>query len=236
MANNYDYCYNRTRFARSMYKDFAQYVMSKVKNGNVLELGCGTGIVSSLLRKNGVEFHCMDFSSNMIKIAKTRCPHCVQSDLEFLPFRQSSFDLVFVHSALHHFPDLYNIMREAKRVLKSQGLFIVQEPGISNIRKDFFLRSMAFCLRMVAINLYEDVSHLEMKPSDHHSPIPIENLVYAMEQVGFIILEKRHKYYASQILAGFNNPMVHLIGRILDNIYVRKYNDGYMFTIVGNIP
>ena len=52
----------------------------------------------------------MDYSIKMIEIAKTRCQYFVQSDMESLPFQESSFDIVYVHSALHHFPLLSRIL------------------------------------------------------------------------------------------------------------------------------
>ena len=54
-----------------------------------------------------------------------------------------------------------------------------------------------------------------------------------MEKSGFIIEDKKYKYYASINLSKFNSYLAHFIGKILDNYYVNKYNDGYLFIIIG---
>src|SRR5215203_3771644 len=65
MAQNYDYLYNRTFFAKGMYRDFAKEIKSKLRkylkdhqhgkvkekreNKKILEIGCGTAIIANLL-------------------------------------------------------------------------------------------------------------------------------------------------------------------------------------------
>jgi ubiquinone/menaquinone biosynthesis C-methylase UbiE len=168
-----------------------------------------------------------------MKIAKRRCSYCVQSDMESIPFRNDSFEVIYVHSAIHHFPHFKNIIIEAKRILKPNGLLIIQEPPQSNIKKDFVLRSLAFFFRKIGTRQYEDVSHLELKPSDHHAPISFDLLISEMKYADFIIENKKFKYYASRILAGFDSYIAYKIGRVLDKYYIKKYNDGYMLFIIG---
>jgi ubiquinone/menaquinone biosynthesis C-methylase UbiE len=257
MAQNYDYVYNRTFFAKAMYSDFVKEIRNKLekssiykKNENVkekretkkvLEIGCGTAIIAKLLSTdkqfnhtdNEVEVYCMDYSFNMLEIAKTRCEYFVESDMESLPFQESSFELVYVHSALHHFPLLSTIMREVKRILKPKGLFIIQEPGICNLKGDIFLRYLTVFLRKIKTKTYDDLSHLELIPSDHHGPLSVKKLVSEIEESGFIIEDKKYKYYASTWLSQFNSFLAYFIGKILDKYYIHKYSDGYLFLIVG---
>ena len=50
-----------------------------------------------------------------------------------LPFKDSSFDMLVARAVLHHFPErIGDAMREAKRVLKPGGLFIIEEPCSGN--------------------------------------------------------------------------------------------------------
>ena len=244
MAKDYDYVYNRTLFAKSMYKDFSKEITNTISNKSkinsnkkVLELGCGTGIISFLLsnydKRYNIQRYCLDFSINMLQIAKKRCPYCVQSDMEAIPFKESYFDIIYIHSALHHFPSFKKIMEEVRRILKPDGILIIQEPPASKIKKDFLLRSLAFFFRKIGIRQYEDVSHLELKPSDHHAPISYEFLISEIENANFIIKDKKLKYYASRIFSGFDNLLIHKIGRLLDNHYIKKYNEGYMLLVIG---
>jgi ubiquinone/menaquinone biosynthesis C-methylase UbiE len=257
MAQNYDYLYNRTFFAKAMYRDFAKEIKSKLRkylkdqqhekvkekrdNKKILEIGCGTAIIANLLLTdkqihhpdNKVEVYCMDYSFKMLEIAKTRSQYFVQSDMESLPFRESTFDIVYVHSALHHFPLLSNIMREVKRILKPKGLFIIQEPCICNLKADIFLSYLTIFLMKIRTKKYDDLSYLEMTPSDHHGPLSVKKLVSEIEESGFIIEDKKYKYYSSYWLSHINSFLVNFIGKILDKYYTHKYSDGYLFLIVG---
>jgi ubiquinone/menaquinone biosynthesis C-methylase UbiE len=257
MAQNYDYVYNTTLFAKTMYRDFAKEIKNKLrkylkdqqqekvkkKRGTkkVLEIGCGTAIIANLLISDKqinhtdkeVEVYCMDYSFKMLEIAKTRSQYFVQSDMESLPFQESTFDIVYVHSALHHFPILSNIMREVKRILKPKGLFIIQEPCICNLKADIFLSYLTFFLKKIGTKKYDDLSYLEMIPSDHHGPLSVKKLVSEIEESGFIIEDKKYKYYSSYWLSNNNSFLAHFIGKILDKHYTHKYSDGYLFLIVG---
>ena len=256
MAKNYDYVYNRTIFGKAMYKDFAkeidirlrayltyqQHVAPKTrqKRVKVLELGCGTAIISNILsthKNNGIakafEIFSIDYSLNMIKIAKTRCDFVVQSDMESLPFRESVFDIVYVHSALHHFPFFSAIMKGVKTILKPSGIFIIQEPCNSNIKKDLFLRSVSFLLRKIGTRVNVDLSRLERIPSDHHGPLSVSKLISHLEECGFAIERKKYKYYVSRILSGYDSNLANFIGRVLDDFYIKKFNQGYLVIIIS---
>ncbi|HEX6304298.1 MAG TPA: class I SAM-dependent methyltransferase [Anaerolineales bacterium] len=50
-----------------------------------------------------------------------------QTDAEYLPFREKTFDLVTCRIAAHHFPDPGLFVREGARVLKPGGLLVVQD-------------------------------------------------------------------------------------------------------------
>ena len=257
MAKNYDYVYNTTFFAKTMYSEYAKEIKKIINNylkdeqqgkvkvkdhTKVLEIGCGTAIIADILSDTNdkdkydikdVEVFCMDYSINMIEIAKTRCQYFVQSDMESLPFQESSFDIVYVHSALHHFPLLSGIMIEVKRILKPKGIFIIQEPCICNLQNDIFLRSIRFFFRRLGTKIYDDLSGLELIPSDHHAPLSSEKLISELEKSGFIIEGQKYKYYASKILAGFNSYLVSFISNILDKFYIHKYDVGYLMMVIG---
>jgi ubiquinone/menaquinone biosynthesis C-methylase UbiE len=257
MAQNYDYVYNRTFFAKNMYYDFAKEIKNKLEKNTtyqrheivkekrgtkkVLEIGCGTAIIANLIftdkqikhTDKNIEVYCMDYSFNMLKVAKNRCQYFVESDMESLPFQESTFDIAYVHSALHHFPSLSNIMKEVKRILKPKGLFIIQEPCICKLKGDIFLRYLTVFLRKMRTKKYNDLSYLELTPSDHHGPLSVKKLVSEIEGSGFIIEDKKYKYYASTWLSQFDNYLAYLISKILDKYYIHKYKEGYLVLIVG---
>ena len=87
IAQHYDLLYYRTRFAKSLFMDFLRAVRSRARRGTILDLGCGTGILCQLLESPSIEMFGLDFSEQMLKIAKTRCPQCIREMLNLYPSR-----------------------------------------------------------------------------------------------------------------------------------------------------
>lgn len=53
------------------------------------------------------------------------------ADAEILPFAPNSFDMITCRVAAHHFPDIFAFVREAYRVLKSDGVLLVHDHVVS---------------------------------------------------------------------------------------------------------
>lgn len=98
----------------------------------VLELGCGTGVVirflETILHPESVLFGA-DISRRLLDAAKTICPSSrIQWDYLApgrLPYENSSFDVVVMHTLLSHVPDPEKVLLEAARILKQGGRLIV---------------------------------------------------------------------------------------------------------------
>ncbi len=92
-------------------------------SGAVLEIGCGVG---RLMRKGYVG---IDISEKMLKIAISRKPNCrfLVTDGD-IPFPDKSFDSVYSMLVFQHIKpkQVYRYIREAHRVLKTDGLFKFQ--------------------------------------------------------------------------------------------------------------
>jgi ubiquinone/menaquinone biosynthesis C-methylase UbiE len=102
------------------------------ENGSVLELACGTGIVTRMLRDQlpaTVRMTATDLSGPMMKFAqgKFKAGELVdwqQADASDLPFPAGSFDAVICQFGLMFVPDKLQAMREARRVLKPGASFL----------------------------------------------------------------------------------------------------------------
>ena len=64
----------------------------------------------------------------------------------------------------------------------------------------FSLILIRYFFRKIGTKIYEDLSSLELIPSDHHGRFLLK-ISLEMEQAGFIIEDKKYKYYASKILS-----------------------------------
>jgi ubiquinone/menaquinone biosynthesis C-methylase UbiE len=98
----------------------------------VLDLACGTGelerrLVASVPEAGGVG---MDVAPMMIEQARAKLDDqpsfsFLQGDVHELPLDDSSFDVVVSASSLHYFTHPMAVLREATRVLRPSGRFVV---------------------------------------------------------------------------------------------------------------
>jgi ubiquinone/menaquinone biosynthesis C-methylase UbiE len=98
------------------------------ENARVLEVGCGPGPVTRALAEwpNVGEVVGLDPSSIFLSRARrlTASIHnvsFVEGDARELPFEDSRFDVVILHTTLCHVPEPERALSEARRVLRDEG-------------------------------------------------------------------------------------------------------------------
>ena len=100
---------------------------------NVLEIGCGNGTGTSLIRKyfSPEKIHAIDLDPRMIERAKkNHSDDSVTFEIASatnLPYETNSFDAVFDFGIIHHIPDSKLCLEELKRVLKPDGELILED-------------------------------------------------------------------------------------------------------------
>ncbi len=96
------------------------------KNMKLLEIGCGTGLMTLLMSENVKSIISTDFSEEMIKICKQNNNKenvtFKVEDATNLSFESNTFDGVVIANVLHIVPEPDLIINEIKRVLKNDGI------------------------------------------------------------------------------------------------------------------
>jgi ubiquinone/menaquinone biosynthesis C-methylase UbiE len=102
----------------------------------LLDVGCGPGYVSAAAAERGATPIGLDFSQEMVAIARKMFPEIEfrEGDAQNLPFPEAIFDRVVANFALLHVGDPERACAEACRVLKSGGkfAFTVWAPATAN--------------------------------------------------------------------------------------------------------
>ena len=89
----------------------------------VLDLGCGAGAYTAMLRYYGARVVSLDIShERAVAAGRFFVGPSVVADMRFLPFRDRSFDLVYSNGVIHHAPNEHMTVSEIRRVLKNGGL------------------------------------------------------------------------------------------------------------------
>jgi len=91
----------------------------------VLEIGSGPGHIANHLAKLGASVTGVDFSPQMVEVAKKKYPQITfeQADAEDLPFEAGYFDTVVANYVVHHLARPERVFSEVYRVLKPSGRF-----------------------------------------------------------------------------------------------------------------
>jgi len=101
----------------------------------ILDLGCGTGHLTSLIAEAGASVVGLDKSPKMIESARKGYPELefVQSDATSLAF-DSEFDAVFSNATIHWIKDQRALALAIRRALKPGGRFVAEFGGKGNLR------------------------------------------------------------------------------------------------------
>jgi demethylmenaquinone methyltransferase/2-methoxy-6-polyprenyl-1,4-benzoquinol methylase len=105
---------------------------------SALDLCCGTGDIALGLARKGAEVTGLDFSEEMLKIARERqtkegskLPRMqfVSGDAQKLPFGDATFDIVTISYGLRNLTSWETGLREMQRVSKPGGRLVILEFG-----------------------------------------------------------------------------------------------------------
>ena len=96
----------------------------------ILDLGCGEGTRLENLKTKGDKTG-VDVSDFAIKKAKKKFSHVqfIKADIEKLPFKSNSFDLVYCMFVIEHTNNPEKVLRETVRVLEDGGTLILGAPN-----------------------------------------------------------------------------------------------------------
>jgi len=101
----------------SRYKDFDK--------SDVLDIGCGSGYLGSILGKKAKSYTGIDF----IDERKVRNFCFLISTALRLPFKSGSFDIVICNHVIEHVPEQDKVLDEINRVLKKDGICYITSPN-----------------------------------------------------------------------------------------------------------
>ncbi len=126
-------------------------------NGNVLDVGCGTGLFFSYIAAEAKTLVGVDISRRLLLQAKEhtrafRNVHLVQADADHLPFRDVCFDAVFAFTVLQNMPNPLKTLTEIERNAKRSAPIVV-----TGLKKVFSLEAFQALLQKAGLR----VVHIE---------------------------------------------------------------------------
>lgn len=93
--------------------------------GRVLEVGCGSGLLSAALLSRGIEVTSIDASLSSIDKARTAGVPAIHTD--FLEFEDQPFNAIVFARSLHHVAQLEKCIDHAAALLLHGGIVVIDE-------------------------------------------------------------------------------------------------------------
>lgn len=113
--------------------------ITKNLKGKIIEPGCGSGIVSSRLAKQGYEVTVLDIAENALKTARSNFIKnkakgtFVKGDILKMPFESETFDIVWNQGVIEHFDNTQGVIKEMNRIVKRNGYLVIFVPAHNSL-------------------------------------------------------------------------------------------------------
>ena len=100
----------------------------------LLDIGCGDGTFSALLKDFSDEVYGVDIAKTAVELARKKGIKCfkVNVDIEVLPFDDCYFDGVFCGEVIEHLYDPDHLLDEIYRVLAPEGICLITTPNLAS--------------------------------------------------------------------------------------------------------
>ena len=93
---------------------------------DVLEAGCGTGLILERVAGFAARASGVDLSAGMLARARSRGLKVAQGSITALPYPDDRFDVVYSFKVLAHIPDIASAMAQMARVTRPGGVVLAE--------------------------------------------------------------------------------------------------------------
>ncbi len=104
----------------------SEFVERWGRDRDVLEVGCGTGLVLGRIARFARTARGIDLSPGMLEKARARGLDVVEGSATELPFPDESFDVACSFKVLAHVPDVKKALAEMTRVVRPGGIVVAE--------------------------------------------------------------------------------------------------------------
>jgi len=127
--------------------------LQAIRNSNVLDVGCGSGLLFKHVAAEAKTVVGVDISGKLLLRAKEsardfRNVHLVQADADHMPFKDNHFSVVFAFTVLQNMPKPLETLNEIKRVAKLEASIVV-----TGLKKAFSLEAFRKLLQSAGLQL-----------------------------------------------------------------------------------
>lgn len=162
---------------RTMSKGFRKVVGILPPPRQILDLGCGHGLLAKEAGLLDFDVVGVDFSFNMLKRAQRNDLQVYQADALALPFAHGQFDMAICAEMIQHFDDAKGVLFELARVVRKGG-----HVAISTVNAQSWIRRLNRVLRprkrsLCAVHRPKLRSLTEIRAVATHLPLDLKTVL-----------------------------------------------------------
>ncbi len=193
------------------------------RSPDLLDVGCGSGTLLGLLKERGFRGTGVDFSAEASKTALAE--HGVRvtvGSLEQCGFPDRAFDLVTMFHVMEHVANPRDILAETARILKPDGVIVLQVPNIESWQFKVFgakwygldiPRHVIDYPKSAMLNLLRDSGFTPVRVRDFNlrdnAPALVSSIWPSLDPVSRAVRHRRHNVKES-MLAGWARHFAYL--------------------------
>lgn len=167
---------------------------------SILDLGCGNGFVSKLVKPYFKQRYALDISPKILDAIDDLGLHKIAADFDLIPIDNDRLDCVAAFAVLHHCFSYEKMLSEVYRILKDGGVFY----------SDHDLDCLFFKRFRLLLKLYRKINnaskHYRSKFSQiseqmydhsefHQDGIPVETIESILKSVNFKFVEFKYHWF-----------------------------------------
>ncbi len=172
--------------------------LKKLKLGNYLEFGCGTGGFLKFVLDQNASFTtvtAIDINPKAVEQAKEYLTNYrvkfITQDVLPLPIESNQFSTITLSNTLHHLRDKDSVFKELKRLLHSEGQIIITEM----VRNDLSEAEQTYC-RFHALRAEVD----RLNGTFHDTTYSSDEIVNLVMDKGLSIIKKQIIFNEKQVI------------------------------------
>jgi 2-polyprenyl-3-methyl-5-hydroxy-6-metoxy-1,4-benzoquinol methylase len=127
----------RKSYFEKRYREFLVNIKTFVPQGRLLDVGCNLGLFLKVAQSEGFEVTGVELNRECAEYGRTQFSITIHSSyLEELHFPDDSFDVITLFDVLEHVPDIHGLLCEVRRILRNNGLLVLQTPNLGSLMAD----------------------------------------------------------------------------------------------------
>tara|TARA_E500000331_G_scaffold101483_1_gene98364 strand:- start:852 stop:1961 length:1110 start_codon:yes stop_codon:yes gene_type:complete len=122
----------------SVYNDLLYLIFKRNPQAKLLDIGCGRGEWLQNCRDNGFEVLGIDDNQDMVDFSQDLGLNAIKAEAKLFvkSCNSNSYDFITLFHVIEHLKDadFFSLMVECQRILKPDGLLLIETPNIDNIQ------------------------------------------------------------------------------------------------------